>query len=240
MRLSDILEPPMAKLTCPNCGTSGRLPRDRTPEQLRCKRCDARITIQRAAAPLPSQDEPPWHQDPYIRASIVFSSIVLVVFVGYLVWDQHRTHTRQELLAIKILGDRLDAEGKFEEAASTYEGFVNQAESWNDNEVREAVGSAIERRGRAQSVIAARRAEQQRLTAQRQRKAEARAWIWSGFKPARAVASATADWLLSIVPSGGTSDGNTYDGSGTVYVRGYHRKDGTYVSPHTRSAPRRR
>jgi len=27
--------------------------------------------------------------------------------------------------------------------------------------------------------------------------------------------------------------------SGTVQVRGYTRKDGTYVSPHTRSAPRR-
>ncbi|AQX10870.1 hypothetical protein [Elizabethkingia meningoseptica] len=28
--------------------------------------------------------------------------------------------------------------------------------------------------------------------------------------------------------------------SGTVHVKGYTRKDGTYVSPHTRSAPRRR
>jgi hypothetical protein len=27
--------------------------------------------------------------------------------------------------------------------------------------------------------------------------------------------------------------------SGSVYVRGYHRKDGTYVHPHTRRAPRR-
>jgi hypothetical protein len=27
---------------------------------------------------------------------------------------------------------------------------------------------------------------------------------------------------------------------GTVHVKGYTRKDGTYVSPHTRSAPRRR
>ena len=29
-------------------------------------------------------------------------------------------------------------------------------------------------------------------------------------------------------------------GGGTVHVRGYYRKNGTYVSPHTRSAPRRR
>jgi len=27
---------------------------------------------------------------------------------------------------------------------------------------------------------------------------------------------------------------------GTVYVKGYNRKDGTYVSPHTRSAPKRK
>lgn len=29
-------------------------------------------------------------------------------------------------------------------------------------------------------------------------------------------------------------------GGGTVHVKGYTRKDGTYVRPHTRSAPRRR
>lgn len=37
---------------------------------------------------------------------------------------------------------------------------------------------------------------------------------------------------------------NTYKPSsssgGTVHVRGYYRKNGTYVRPHTRSAPRRR
>jgi hypothetical protein len=32
----------------------------------------------------------------------------------------------------------------------------------------------------------------------------------------------------------------SYSGGGTVHVRGYYRKDGTYVRPHTRSAPRRR
>lgn len=32
---------------------------------------------------------------------------------------------------------------------------------------------------------------------------------------------------------------NTYSG-GPVYVKGYYRKDGTYVRPHTRRAPRRR
>jgi hypothetical protein len=34
--------------------------------------------------------------------------------------------------------------------------------------------------------------------------------------------------------------GRTYGGGGTVHVRGYTRKDGTYVRPHTRSAPRGR
>jgi hypothetical protein len=32
----------------------------------------------------------------------------------------------------------------------------------------------------------------------------------------------------------------TYSPARTVNVRGYYRKDGTYVRPHTRSAPRRR
>jgi micrococcal nuclease len=31
----------------------------------------------------------------------------------------------------------------------------------------------------------------------------------------------------------------TYSGSGTVQVKGYYRKDGTYVKPHTRSKPKK-
>ncbi|WP_293309509.1 hypothetical protein [Pedobacter sp. UBA5917] len=38
--------------------------------------------------------------------------------------------------------------------------------------------------------------------------------------------------------SGSTTRSSTSSG-GTVHVKGYTRKDGTYVSPHTRSAPRR-
>lgn len=36
------------------------------------------------------------------------------------------------------------------------------------------------------------------------------------------------------------SSTKTSSGGGTVHVKGYTRKNGTYVSPHTRSAPRRR
>jgi hypothetical protein len=32
----------------------------------------------------------------------------------------------------------------------------------------------------------------------------------------------------------------SYSGDGTVHVRGYYRKNGTYVQPYTRRAPRRR
>ena len=37
---------------------------------------------------------------------------------------------------------------------------------------------------------------------------------------------------------GGTSESSTRTGGGTVDVRGYYRKNGTYVSPHTRRPPR--
>lgn len=37
----------------------------------------------------------------------------------------------------------------------------------------------------------------------------------------------------------GSLEAEQNGGSGRVYVRGYTRKDGTYVSPHTRSLPRR-
>ena len=39
--------------------------------------------------------------------------------------------------------------------------------------------------------------------------------------------------------SSGSSSGGRSSGGGSVYVRGYTRKNGTYVSPHTRSRPRR-
>ncbi|MBB6238470.1 hypothetical protein HDC90_003103 [Pedobacter sp. AK013] len=42
----------------------------------------------------------------------------------------------------------------------------------------------------------------------------------------------------SSVSSSSTSRSTTSSG-GTVHVKGYTRKNGTYVSPHTRSAPRR-
>lgn len=50
--------------------------------------------------------------------------------------------------------------------------------------------------------------------------------------------------LIKNTPSSGSSSsGSTTRSStssgGTVHVKGYTRKDGTYVSPHTRSAPRR-
>lgn len=43
------------------------------------------------------------------------------------------------------------------------------------------------------------------------------------------------------LPESSTDDYSpTYGGGGTVSVRGYYRKNGTYVRPHTRSAPSRR
>jgi hypothetical protein len=36
------------------------------------------------------------------------------------------------------------------------------------------------------------------------------------------------------------SSGSSRSSGGSVSVKGYHRKDGTYVRPHTRSAPSRR
>jgi len=37
-----------------------------------------------------------------------------------------------------------------------------------------------------------------------------------------------------------TRNSSTRSSGGTVHVKGYTRKDGTYVRPHTRSAPKRR
>ena len=47
--------------------------------------------------------------------------------------------------------------------------------------------------------------------------------------------------LVSSTPTQSYSgdEAGGYDDRGRVHVRGYYRKDGTYVRPHTRRAPRR-
>lgn len=54
------------------------------------------------------------------------------------------------------------------------------------------------------------------------------------------VASWFADDIDDDAPSAsGSGSTSTYSGSKTVHVRGYTRKNGTSVTPHTRSSPRR-
>lgn len=52
------------------------------------------------------------------------------------------------------------------------------------------------------------------------------------------VAEEPAPYPAILRPGG--SDHSYTGGAGRVHVRGYHRRDGTYVRPHTRSRPRRR
>lgn len=54
----------------------------------------------------------------------------------------------------------------------------------------------------------------------------------------RQEAPASTSALSSATPSASSASSDSSRG-GTVNVRGYTRKDGTYVPPHTRSAPRR-
>jgi len=66
--------------------------------------------------------------------------------------------------------------------------------------------------------------------------------VYSAYEEKRALATAA-----QIIPRATSSDVRAYSSDvstpssgGRVYVRGYTRKDGTYVAPYTRSAPRRR
>lgn len=53
---------------------------------------------------------------------------------------------------------------------------------------------------------------------------------YNTYTPAKSYNTSTSSYNYTPSKSSG----------GTVHVKGYTRKDGTYVSPHTRSAPRRR
>ncbi|RZL17069.1 MAG: hypothetical protein EOO89_09790 [Pedobacter sp.] len=58
----------------------------------------------------------------------------------------------------------------------------------------------------------------------------------SSYRYGRLAATSTSYKPSSSYGSGSTT---TKSIGGTVHVKGYTRKDGTYVRPHTRSAPRR-
>ena len=59
----------------------------------------------------------------------------------------------------------------------------------------------------------------------------------SSYRYGRLVATSPSYTPSKSYGSGSTK--NTKSTGGTVQVKGYTRKDGTYVKPHTRSAPRR-
>lgn len=58
----------------------------------------------------------------------------------------------------------------------------------------------------------------------------------AGYRAAKNCPNAPAP-AETIAPAAGSAPSGS---SGTVQVKGYYRKDGTYVRPHTRSAPRRK
>jgi hypothetical protein len=57
--------------------------------------------------------------------------------------------------------------------------------------------------------------------------------------PTKSNYSSTANSTYKT-PSNYTTRNSSTNSSGTVHVKGYTRKDGTYVRPHTRSAPKRK
>lgn len=62
-----------------------------------------------------------------------------------------------------------------------------------------------------------------------------------------AISTSSTSYSITPISSNNNSYSQSYktratktSSGGTVHVKGYTRKDGTYVKPHTRSAPRRR
>lgn len=63
----------------------------------------------------------------------------------------------------------------------------------------------------------------------------------SGYAPPSNYTAPATSYTYTTPPSYDYDSTGSYSSynSGDVHVRGYYRKDGTYVAPHTRSAPRR-
>ncbi|WP_369764963.1 hypothetical protein [Flavobacterium sp. WC2429] len=58
--------------------------------------------------------------------------------------------------------------------------------------------------------------------------------------PTKSNYSGTSNSTYQTHNTSTTRNSSTPSSGGTVHVKGHTRKDGTYVRPHTRSAPKRR
>lgn len=189
---------------------------------------------------------------------MVFTLLVLVLFIGYLRWDNHRLHVRQEILVLKEEGDRLQNAGQYTDAINAYDDVTTRGNGWADLDIRHVVDRACASRDDAKTAIVNLQIEKDRLSHVRQAEEMARARILASVTralsrfglalhpaPIVAAVNVTANTSAPSPTYSGTSGGSgssvssSYSG-GRVQVRGYYRKNGTYVSPHTRSAPRRR
>ena len=87
--------------------------------------------------------------------------------------------------------------------------------------------------------MAERRAESDRLIAEGLAAAERRRA--EGYPATTSIVERDYSTVTYTTPrlTGDRYSNRNYSGGGTVHVRGYTRKDGTYVRSHTRSAPRR-
>jgi hypothetical protein len=152
---------------------------------VRCRRCSTSISLLPIEVTPPDpQAESPWHRDPYIRAAITFTLLVLVAFTIYLVRDGRQTHLRHELRTLLTNGDRLLASGQYQAAIKTYQRVESQGSSYDDPEVKESVrlaGLACAQAVHGEEVEAARQAEAarqqeveaaQKVTQQREAEAE--------------------------------------------------------------------
>lgn len=253
-------------LTCPSCGQSGELPSGRSSHSVRCRQCGTRVSLP-SQEEVASQPDSSWYVNPVIDLCLMICLVVIVSFAAFLVRDHSRTTERRELMALKTTGDHLLAAGHFDAAGVAYSDLVARSKGFDDPDVREAAAWAIEQRIKVEAALQNLEAERQQRDAEQQREAKAKAQVLTAVGGALSriglslspkpetdsrqeiARSQLADFSThsgspSPTPSYGSS---SYSGSsrssasgGSVHVRGYYRKNGTYVAPYSRSSPSRR
>lgn len=91
----------------------------------------------------------------------------------------------------------------------------------------------------ADRLIAEQKAAAEKAAAAERFQAQYRAQVAEAEEKARAYREAHPPAYQPPVSRSPSYSPPSYSGGGSVHVRGYYRKDGTYVRPHTRSRPRR-
>jgi hypothetical protein len=160
------------KVDCPHCGRTGRLPEGSIlPSTVRCPQCKVKFSpvVNEEIEEAPTSKA--WYKDPILQFAVAFPTVALICFGFYLIYQRSKSQFREQIVALKADGDKLQGANKLRPAFEKYQAVVAKGGGSSDPEVRKAVDEAKVHRDKLQSVL---QAELEREEAERRRQEKER------------------------------------------------------------------